>query len=79
MPATAAATAGSIISVALTAFTIFLASSIPADKITGMEIKKENLIDLLKSVRAPLVGCILNGFTHKHNYYGDYNLGLLKF
>ena len=45
MPATAAATKGTINSVALIEFTIFLASNIPADKMTGTEIKKENLID----------------------------------
>ena len=30
-------------------------------------------INMLGSVNAPLIGCILNGFTHRHSYYGDYD------
>ena len=28
---------------------------------------------MLKNVKAPVIGCILNGFSNKHSYYGDYN------
>ena len=30
-------------------------------------------VNMLQSVNAPMIGCILNGFTHRHSYYGDYD------
>ena len=28
--------------------------------------------NMLRSVKSPMIGCILNGFSNKHSYYGDY-------
>ena len=30
-------------------------------------------LELLQSVNAPNIGCILNSFDRSHNYYGDYD------